>query len=123
MGRIAGVDEEEKIVSVTFDDRTLDYELSEIDELTLAYALTVHKSQGSEFEAVIMPLLMSHYIMLDRNLLYTAVSRAKKLLVIIGSEKALRYAIRNNKPHLRYTHLMDRIVKLTEQGALLNQIP
>ena len=121
MGRIVGVDEEEKAVSVAFDERTVDYELSEIDELTLAYALTVHKSQGSEFEAVIMPLLMSHYIMLDRNLLYTAVSRAKKLLVIIGSEKALRYAIHNNKPHLRYTHLMDRIVKLTEQGALQNR--
>jgi len=119
MGRIVAVDDEDKSVTVSFDERRLVYELAEIDELRLAYALTVHKSQGSEFEAVIMPILMSHYIMLDRNLLYTAASRAKKLLIIIGSEKALRYAIRNNKPHLRYTHLMDRIVKATEQGQLV----
>ncbi|MEW6363766.1 MAG: ATP-dependent RecD-like DNA helicase [Acidobacteriota bacterium] len=112
MGRIAGYVEDEKAVTVAFDERRVTYDASDIDELSLAYALTVHKSQGSEFEAVIMPILMSHYIMLDRNLLYTAVSRAKKLLVLLGSEKALRYAIRNNRPRLRYTHLMDRIVSL-----------
>lgn len=111
MGRVANLDEEEKKIAVAFDERLVLYEMSEVDELSLAYALTVHKAQGSEFEAVIMPLLMSHYIMLDRNLLYTAASRAKKLLIIIGSEKALRYGIHNNKPRLRYTHLVDRIVK------------
>ncbi|MBI2838805.1 MAG: ATP-dependent RecD-like DNA helicase [Acidobacteria bacterium] len=111
MGRVSAIDEDDKKVAVGFDERRVWYEMAEIDELALAYALTVHKSQGSEFEAVIMPLLMAHYIMLDRNLLYTAVSRAKKLLIVIGSEKALRYGIHNNKPRLRYTHLMDRIVK------------
>jgi exodeoxyribonuclease V alpha subunit len=80
-----------------------------MEELTLAYAISVHKSQGSEYAAVIMPLLTQHYIMLQRNLLYTAITRAKKLMVLIGSPKALAIAIKNNKVKERYTNLSQRL--------------
>jgi exodeoxyribonuclease V alpha subunit len=83
---------------VDFYGKSVVYEREEMDDLTLAYAVSVHKSQGSEYQTVVMPLLTQHYIMLQRNLFYTALTRAKKLSVIVGSYKALYIAIKNDKP-------------------------
>ncbi len=83
---------------VEFDNRAVTYEKDELAEITLAYAISVHKSQGSEYQAVIMPLLVQHYIMLQRNLFYTALTRARKLSVIVGSFRALHIAIKNDSP-------------------------
>ncbi len=85
------------------------YEDNELDELVQSYAITVHKSQGSEYPAVIIPLLTQHAIMLQRNLLYTAVTRGKKLVVIVGSKKALRLAIQRNDVTVRFTALAERL--------------
>ena len=83
--------------------------LSELDELVLAYATTIHKSQGSEYPIVVIPVLMTHYVMLQRNLIYTGVTRAKKVLVIVGTKKALALAVRNMKVQDRNTMLAVRI--------------
>ncbi|MDP3064722.1 MAG: ATP-binding domain-containing protein [Chloroflexota bacterium] len=93
-----------------FDDREVTCELSELDELTLAYAISVHKSQGSEYPAVVVPLLTQHYMMLQRNLLHTAMTRAKKPLVIVGTRKALAIAVKNDKVESRLTGLKARLV-------------
>jgi exodeoxyribonuclease V alpha subunit len=90
---------------VTFDDRRVTYDWSETDQLVLAYAVSVHKSQGSEFPAVVIPLVTSHYMMLQRNLLYTAITRARQLCVLVGSRRAIGIAVRNNKVAHRYTAL------------------
>ncbi len=103
--RVAGLDMVDQTLSVDFEGRRVDYDWSEADQLVLAYAVSVHKAQGSEFPAVVMPLLTSHYMMLQRNLLYTAVTRAKKLCVLVGSRKAIGIAVRNNKVAERYTAL------------------
>ena len=89
--------------------RDVFYDFSEADELEFAYAISVHKAQGSEFPAVVMPILTQHYIMLQRNLLYTAVTRAKKLCVLVGNSKAIRIAIENNRVTQRNTLLSARI--------------
>ena len=85
------------------------YDYSELDELVHAYAVSIHKSQGSEYPAVVIPILTQHYILLQRNLLYTGVTRGKKLVVIIGTKKAMAIAIKNNKTQKRYTLLNDRM--------------
>ena len=92
-----------------FDDRTIQYDYPDLDELVLAYAVSIHKSQGSEYPAVVMPLHMGHYVMLQRNLIYTGLTRAKKLVVLVGTKKALAIAIRNNKTQKRFTGLGDRL--------------
>ena len=97
---------------MAFDDREVTYDLSELDELTLAYAISIHKSQGSEYSAVVMPLLTQHYVMLQRNLVYTAITRAKKLLVMVGTRKALAIAVKNDKIQRRFTDLRTRLVHL-----------
>ena len=97
-------------VFVDFDGRVLVYEKDELNEISLAYALSVHKAQGSEYQAVVIPLMTQHYIMLQRNLFYTALTRAKRLCVIVGTYKALHIAIKNNKPILRNTRLKDRLI-------------
>ncbi len=109
IGRIAAIDVEEKNVSVRFEDRVVDYEWSELDQLVLAYAISVHKSQGSEYPAVVVPILSQHYIMLQRNLLYTAMTRARKLVVLVGTRRALAIAVKNNPVKLRYTALAARL--------------
>ena len=109
IGWIEKIDKEEGEVRVRYEERNVAYDFSELDELTLAYAISVHKSQGSEYPAVVMPLLMQHYVLLQRNLLYTAITRAKKLVVIIGTKKALGMAIRNDKVQRRFSRLAERV--------------
>src|SRR4029434_7852853 len=92
LGRVAAIDEEERQVTVTFDERRVYYDYADLDELVLGYACSIHKSQGSEFPAVVIPLHTQHYVMLQRNLLYTALTRGKKLVVLVGSGKALGLA-------------------------------
>jgi len=109
IGRVLSVDAEENELVVRFDDQEVLYDASDLDELVPAYAITVHKSQGSEYPAVILPLLTQHYMLLQRNLLYTAVTRGKKLVVIVGTKKAMGIAIRNTKTRQRFTRLKQRL--------------
>ena len=110
IGRIAGIQGEEREVTITFDGREVAYDFSDLDEIVLAYAISVHKSQGSEYPVVIIPIVTQHYILLQRNLIYTAVTRAKNLVVIVGSKKAMVIAINNNKTLQRYTRLRSRLI-------------
>ena len=112
IGSVESVDREERTLSVRFDDRSVTYDVSELDELVLAYAATIHKSQGSEYPIVVIPILMNHYVMLQRNLLYTGITRAKKILVLVGTRKALGYAVRNVTVENRNTMLRERIRSL-----------
>jgi len=109
IGRVVSINREDQEVTVDYDGRPVTYDFTELDEIVLAYVISVHKSQGSEYPAVVMPLLTQHYMMLQRNLLYTAVTRGKKLVVIIGTRKALAIAIKNNRPLMRYTRLKERL--------------
>ena len=109
LGYVESVDMEERTLLVNFEDRLVEYEASELDELTLAYATTIHKSQGSEYPIVVMPVLMTHYVMLQRNLIYTGITRAKKICVLIGTKKALSFAIRNMSVLKRNTKLKERL--------------
>ena len=109
IGHVTQVDVEEGVVTVDFEGRSVTYDLGELDEVSLAYAATVHKSQGSEYPAVVMPLATQHYPMLERNLLYTGVTRGKSLVVLIGQEKALRIAIRTIRSLKRLTNLSARL--------------
>ncbi len=109
IGTITKVDMEERELTVLFDEREVVYDVTELDELTLAYAVTIHKSQGSEYPIVVMPLTMSHFVMLQRNLLYTGVTRAKKILVLVGEKKAVYYAIKNETSTGRNTCLARRL--------------
>ncbi|MDR2054514.1 MAG: ATP-dependent RecD-like DNA helicase [Desulfovibrio sp.] len=109
MGRIAFIDPHERVLSVNFDERLVPYEFSELDELVPAYAISIHKSQGSEYEAVVIPVMMQHYVLLQRNLIYTGVTRGKKLVVLVGEARALHMAVKNNKIRRRYTRLAARL--------------
>lgn len=109
LGYVHSVDMEERTLTVDFDGKLVGYEVSELDELTLAYATTIHKSQGSEYPIVVMPVLMTHYVMLQRNLIYTGITRAKKICVLVGQTKALAYAIHNMKVLKRNTRLKERL--------------
>ena len=109
IGVIRFVDMEEQELTAVFDGRDVKYDVSELDELVLAYATTIHKSQGSEYPIVVIPILMSHYVMLQRNLIYTGITRAKKILVLVGTKKALSYAVRNVTVTKRNTMLSERI--------------
>ena len=109
IGTIAAINLEDRNLTVRFDDREIEYDITELDELVQAYAITIHKSQGSEYPVVVMPILMSHFVMLQRNLLYTGVTRAKKLLVLVGNTKAIKYAIKNVTVTRRNTRLKERL--------------
>ena len=118
IGAVEGVDLEDKTLSVRFDNRLIEYDSTELDELALAYAVTVHKSQGSEYPVVVMPILMTHYVMLQRNLVYTGITRAKRLLVIVGTKKALSLAVRNVTVTRRNTMLKERLrERKTDSGG------
>jgi exodeoxyribonuclease V alpha subunit len=110
LGRIAEVDAENQTLTVVFDGRPVIYEWAEADELAHAFAASIHKAQGSEFAAVVIPLLTQHYMMLQRNLLYTAITRAKHLCVLVGSRKAIAIAVRNDKVRERWSGLAERLV-------------
>ena len=109
MGWIAKIDQEDRELTIDFDGRLVTYDFSALDEIVLSYAISIHKSQGSEYPAVIMAVSTQHYILLQRNLIYTGITRARRLVVLIGTQKALAIAIRNNKPQLRFTHLSERL--------------
>lgn len=109
IGIIESVDAEDRTLKVNFDNRIVEYDVTELDEIVHAYATTIHKSQGSEYPIVVMPVLMNHYVMLQRNLIYTGFTRAKKILVMVGTKKALSYAIRNVTVSKRNTLLKERL--------------
>jgi exodeoxyribonuclease V alpha subunit len=109
IGRIVEIDPEEQRLLVRFEDRVVGYEWSELDQLVLAYAISIHKSQGSEYPAVVVPILSQHYVMLQRNLLYTAITRARRLVVLVGSKRAIAMVVRNSRVQHRYTGLAARL--------------
>ena len=116
IGHIKDISSEEHTLTVEFEGRAVPYTWNEADQLVLAYAVSVHKAQGSEFPAVVMPLLTHHYMMLQRNLLYTAVTRAERLCVLVTNPKALAIAVKNNQVAQRHTWLDGRL-------AALNKMP
>jgi exodeoxyribonuclease V alpha subunit len=113
IGHVVSVVDDEMLVS--FEGRHVPYENDDLDELTLAYAATVHKSQGSEYPVVVVPVHTQHFVMLQRNLLYTAVTRGKKLVVLVGMRKALSMAVRNDRAAERNTRLAERLRQALDQ--------
>jgi exodeoxyribonuclease V alpha subunit len=109
LGRIHAIDSERRTVTVRFDEREVTYEFGELDEIVPAYAVSVHKAQGSEYPAVVIPVAMQHYVLLQRNLIYTAVTRARRLTVLVGSKRALAVAINNRSARQRHTRLDFRL--------------
>ena len=109
LGRVISISKEEQRLFARVDGRQIEYDFSDLDELVPAYAISIHKSQGSEYPAVVIPILTQHYIMLQRNLIYTAITRGKRLVILVGSTKALGIAIRNNKIAERYGMLKKRL--------------
>ncbi len=117
LGRIVSVDREEGRVRIDFYEKSVEYEADELDQINLAYATSIHKSQGSEYPAVVIPLHTSHYLMLHRSILYTAVTRGKKLVVVVGSRKALAMAIRNVRVERRNTGLKEALAQVFKPRA------
>ena len=111
IGTIRTVDVKENVFSVDFYGRTVNYDFTEMDEISLAYAISVHKSQGSEYPAVILPIMTQHFVLLQRNLLYTAITRGKKLVILIGTKKALAIALKNDTPKKRLSGLAFRLMQ------------
>jgi exodeoxyribonuclease V alpha subunit len=109
IGQIISIDPAEREVLIRFDGRQVSYDFSDLDQVALAYAITIHKSQGSEFPAVVIPLAMQQYMLLQRNLIYTGITRGKKMVVLIGQRKALSAAVRNNQTSHRFSGLLARL--------------
>ncbi|PSB28515.1 SF1B family DNA helicase RecD2 [Chlorogloea sp. CCALA 695] len=109
LGVIAAIDNEEQEITVQFEERFVNYDYADINELALAFAVTIHKAQGSEYPVVILPIFMQHYVMLSRNLIYTGLTRGRKLAVIVGTTKAIGLAVRQVKDSERYTYLQERL--------------
>jgi exodeoxyribonuclease V alpha subunit len=109
MGRIVRLDRVNQMMTVEIDGRPVGYDWSEFDEVVHAYAVSVHKSQGSEYRAVVVPVLTQHYLLLQRNLLYTAVTRAQELVVLVGTRQAIAIAVRNNRIAQRHSGLAERL--------------
>lgn len=112
IGKIAQIDMSEQKLTVTFDDKIVPYEFAELDEISLAYAVSVHKYQGSECPCIIIPIHTSHFKLLHRNLFYTAVTRGKKLVIVVGTKKAVAIAVKNEEVQLRYTGLKKQLISL-----------
>ena len=111
IGIIESVNETDRTLKVNFDGRSIEYDVTELDELVHAYATTIHKAQGSEYPIVVMPIMMNHFVMLQRNLIYTGITRAKKVLVIVGTKKALAYAVKNVTVTKRNSLLKERLAE------------
>jgi exodeoxyribonuclease V alpha subunit len=109
IGTISNIDKKRGVLAVEYYGRSVDYDFAEMGEISLAYAISVHKSQGSEYPGVIVPIMTQHFVLLQRNLLYTAITRGKKLVILVGTQKALGIALQNNKPRKRLTRLARRI--------------
>jgi exodeoxyribonuclease V alpha subunit len=109
IGAIEKIDPVEQEVFIRYDDRLVTYDYGELDEVSLAYAITIHKAQGSEFPAVVIPAAMQHFMMLERNLIYTGITRARKFLVVVGQRKALGLAVRNDHSRKRYSGLLSSL--------------
>jgi exodeoxyribonuclease V alpha subunit len=120
IGRVGAIDPEDQVLTVEYDGRQVAYDFDELDELALAFALTVHKSQGGEYPAVVMPLHPQHSLMLQRNLLYTGITRGKRLVVLVGTRKALSMAVARQDTGRRYTALGHR---LQEEAEMKNEKP
>jgi len=118
LGRVVAVSPDPGQVIVRMDDRNITYPVPELDEIVPAYAITIHKSQGCEYPAVVVPILTQHFIMLQRNLLYTAVTRAKKLMVLVGTQKAIAIAVRNDRIRERCSHLRERLAERKKEEDL-----
>jgi exodeoxyribonuclease V alpha subunit len=110
IGQVVEIEPEERELTIRFDDRDVSYDFGELDEISLAYAITIHKSQGSEFPAVVIPLAMQHYMLLQRNLLYTAITRARKMVVLVGQKRAFASAVHNNNIGQRFSALYERLL-------------
>jgi len=110
IGQVVKIDPVEREVTIRFDQREVVYDFGELDEISLAYAITIHKSQGSEFPAAVIPLAMQQYLLLQRNLVYTGITRGKKVVVLIGQRKALGMAVRNNRTENRFSGLLPRLL-------------
>lgn len=110
IGFVKEIDLEMKVLTIEFEKRLVSYDFYDLDQISLSYAISIHKSQGSEFKCVIIPILTSHYLLLQRNLLYTALTRAKELAILIGSQKAIYIAVNKNMVEQRFTSLRDRII-------------
>jgi exodeoxyribonuclease V alpha subunit len=109
IGRVTAMNLEQQTITMNIDGAPVYYDFLDVDELVHAYAISVHKSQGSEYPCVVMPVLTQHYLLLQRNLLYTAVTRAKELVILVGTRKAIAIAVKNNKVANRYTALDIRL--------------
>ena len=109
IGIISSIDFENRRLTVIFDNRAVEYDVTELDELVQAYAISIHKSQGSEYPVIVMPVMMTHFVMLQRNLIYTGITRAKKMLVIVGTKKAISYAVKHVTVTKRNTKLKERL--------------
>jgi exodeoxyribonuclease V alpha subunit len=109
IGYIENINSEESTLTICFNEHLVNYEFNELDEIALAYAISIHKSQGSEYPVVVIPLAMQHYMLLERNLLYTAVTRGRKLVVLIVEKKALNLAVHNHKSQKRLGNLIERL--------------
>jgi exodeoxyribonuclease V alpha subunit len=109
LGRVMHIDLEEQLLQVDFDEHLVGYDFSQLDELVHAYAASIHKAQGSEFRVVVIPLLTQHYMMLQRNLLYTGVTRAREMVVLVGTRQAIGIGVHNNRIGERNTRLSARL--------------
>lgn len=109
IGRIQAIHPDEREIAIRFDTREVTYDFGELDEVSLAYAISIHKSQGSEFPVVMVPIAMQHYMLLQRNLVYTAITRGRRLVVLVGQKKALGLAVENNRTSKRFSGLLDRL--------------
>ena len=112
IGIVAKIDPFEQEIIIRFDQRDVVYDFGELDEDSLAYAITIHKSQGSEVPVVVIPLATQQYILLQRNLVYTGITRGKKLVVLVGQKKAMAMAVRDNKTERRYSRLLVRLTRV-----------
>ena len=123
IGTVQEISLEDRSLTILFDDRSVEYDVTELDEIVLAYATTVHKAQGAEYPIVVMPVMMTHFAMLQRNLLYTGVTRAKKALVLVGQKKAISFCVRNVTVDKRNTLLAERLAGKVPKSSAVSMTP